>query len=196
MSRSTFVVVPTHNEEGVIRSTLESLLTYDYTIVVVDDGSKDHTWEIVSTYPVIALRHPVNLGQGAALQTGMLFALQQGAQVVVHFDADGQHAIGKGLVVKREPVLPVDAPFPDRLETLDLFDLQKGVPGIFGKQPKGFERFSLGVGRQNPKGALETLAAAEDHPSDSRSWSSSSMLVNSLKRPARRSSSASRSPRC
>jgi glycosyltransferase involved in cell wall biosynthesis len=91
MSRSTFIVVPTHNEEGVIRSTLESLLRFDYTIIVVDDGSKDHTWEIVSTYPVIALRHPVNLGQGAALQTGMIFALQHGAQVIVHFDADGQH---------------------------------------------------------------------------------------------------------
>ena len=91
MSRSTFVIVPTFNEERVIPSTLETLLEYDYTIVVVDDGSKDHTWDIVTAYPVIALRHLVNLGQGAAIQTGVTFALNQGAKIIAHFDADGQH---------------------------------------------------------------------------------------------------------
>jgi polyprenyl-phospho-N-acetylgalactosaminyl synthase len=92
MSGSTFVIVPTYNEERVILSTLESLLSYDYTIVVVDDGSRDGTWDIARSLPVYTLRHLVNLGQGAALQTGMAFALQQGAQVIVHFDADGQHS--------------------------------------------------------------------------------------------------------
>jgi glycosyltransferase involved in cell wall biosynthesis len=91
MSRSTFVIVPAFNEERAIPSTLESLLKYDYTIVVIDDGSKDNTWEVVAAYPVIALRHLVNLGQGAALQTGVAFALQEGAKTIVHFDADGQH---------------------------------------------------------------------------------------------------------
>lgn len=92
MSGSTFVIVPTYNEERVILSTLESLLSYDYTIVVVDDGSRDGTWDIARSLPVYTLRHLVNLGQGAALQTGMAFALQQGAHVIVHFDADGQHS--------------------------------------------------------------------------------------------------------
>jgi glycosyltransferase involved in cell wall biosynthesis len=91
MPESTFVIIPTFNEERVIRSTLESLLEYDYSIVVVDDGSRDGTWDIVNGLPVYALRHPVNLGQGAALQTGMVFSLQQGAKILVHFDADGQH---------------------------------------------------------------------------------------------------------
>ncbi len=91
MSRSIFVIVPTFNEERVILATLDSLLEYDYTIVVVDDGSKDHTWDILADYPVIALRHQVNLGQGAAIQTGVTFALNQGAKIIVHFDADGQH---------------------------------------------------------------------------------------------------------
>jgi glycosyltransferase involved in cell wall biosynthesis len=92
MPRSTFIVVPTFNEERIICSTLESLLNFDYTIVVVDDGSKDRTWELVSAYPVILLRHSVNLGQGAALQTGVTYALQLGAKIIVHFDADGQHS--------------------------------------------------------------------------------------------------------
>jgi len=62
-----------------------------FSAVVVDDGSSDETWAILSELPVYSLRHPVNLGQGAALQTGMTFALLYGAQVIVHFDADGQH---------------------------------------------------------------------------------------------------------
>ena len=93
MSKSTFVIVPAFNEESVLLSTLEALLSSDYSILVVDDGSKDHTWSIIRGLPVYALRHPVNLGQGAAMQTGMTYALQQGAEVLVHFDADGQHSI-------------------------------------------------------------------------------------------------------
>lgn len=91
MPRSTFIIIPTYNEEGAIRSTLEALMDHDYSFVVVDDGSKDQTWKIVCMFPVFALRHPINLGQGAALQTGMTFALRQGAEILVHFDADGQH---------------------------------------------------------------------------------------------------------
>lgn len=91
MDRSIFVVVPAYNEVQQIRATLESLLKYDYSIVVVDDGSKDQTWEMASQLPVYLLRHPINLGQGAALKTATLFALSRGAEVIVHFDADGQH---------------------------------------------------------------------------------------------------------
>ena len=67
------------------------LIDAGYSVVVVDDGSSDGTWEEIQQLPVYALRHPINLGQGAALQTGMSFALKQGADYVVHFDADGQH---------------------------------------------------------------------------------------------------------
>lgn len=90
-TRGVFVVVPTYNEARVIRATLGALLEAGYTAVVVDDGSSDGTWELIAPLPIYRLRHPVNLGQGAALQTGMQFAIQRGAQVVVHFDADGQH---------------------------------------------------------------------------------------------------------
>ena len=61
-----------------------------YRVVVVDDGSTDETVE-VRRLPVVYLRHAVNLGQGAALQTGMTYALRAGAEIAVHFDADGQH---------------------------------------------------------------------------------------------------------
>ena len=61
--------------------------------VVVDDGSQDNTWSMLRDLSVYALRHPLNLGQGAALQTGMTFALRQGAEIIVHFDGDGQHRV-------------------------------------------------------------------------------------------------------
>lgn len=93
MEESVFIVVPAYNEARVIRSTLAPLLQTDYAVVLVDDGSQDDTWSIAESLPIYALRHPINLGQGAALQTGMTFALAQGAAIIVHFDADGQHRV-------------------------------------------------------------------------------------------------------
>lgn len=91
LTASVFVVVPAYNEATVIRSTLEQLIELNYAVVAIDDGSSDDTWSVLSSLPVYALRHPINLGQGAALQTGMTFALQRNAEIIVHFDADGQH---------------------------------------------------------------------------------------------------------
>jgi len=89
---STFVVVPSYNEAAAVVNSIRPLLTYGYRVVVVDDGSSDDTWQVLESLPVFSLRHPINLGQGAAIQTGMSFAVQQGAEFVVHFDADGQHS--------------------------------------------------------------------------------------------------------
>lgn len=88
---SVFVVVPAYNEGAAIRAAIEPLLQCGYQVVVVDDGSTDSTWQAVDGLRVYRLRHPINLGQGAALQTGTEFAVGEGAQFVVHFDADGQH---------------------------------------------------------------------------------------------------------
>jgi glycosyltransferase involved in cell wall biosynthesis len=91
--RSIFVVVPCYNEARAIGPTLERLTSHGYSVVVVDDGSSDSSWEVIISFPVHALRHPINLGQGAALQTGMLHALGHGAEIIIHFDADGQHPV-------------------------------------------------------------------------------------------------------
>jgi len=92
-SEAVFVVVPAYNEGAVIHSTLQPLIDSSYSVVVVDDGSHDNTWSVLTALPVYAVRHPCNLGQGAALQTGMTFALRQKAEIIVHFDADGQHQV-------------------------------------------------------------------------------------------------------
>lgn len=84
------VVVPAYNEGRVLKANVERLVRMGYQVVVVDDGSRDDTGA-VKELPITYIRHPVNLGQGAALQTGMTFALRAGADAVVHFDADGQH---------------------------------------------------------------------------------------------------------
>ena len=88
---SIFVVLAAYNEAAVLACTLEPLIEQGYTVVVVDDGSTDRTWALLQSLPVHRLRHRLNLGQGAALQTGMDYALRRGAEMVVHFDGDGQH---------------------------------------------------------------------------------------------------------
>lgn len=86
-----FVVVPVFNEAAELEKTLQSLMAHKYRIVLVDDGSTDNPERIARKYPVIFLQHVLNLGQGAALRTGMMAAQHAGADIIVHFDADGQH---------------------------------------------------------------------------------------------------------
>jgi len=75
-----------------IRKTLSELINLGYSTVVVDDGSTQKIFEEINGLPVIYAKHRINLGQGAALQTGVEIALQRGAELIVHFDADGQHS--------------------------------------------------------------------------------------------------------
>src|SRR5262249_51249012 len=87
-----WVVVAAYNEGERLGKTLQSLCRRYANVGVVDDGSPDDTGAVAARHPVWVLRHIVNLGQGAALQTGLRFALQRGASYLVTFDADGQHA--------------------------------------------------------------------------------------------------------
>lgn len=86
-----FIIIPSYNEAEVLATTIQGLLPLGYSIVVVDDASVDNTRDIAKEYPVYVLRHKINMGQGAALQTGITFALRHGADYFVTFDADGQH---------------------------------------------------------------------------------------------------------
>jgi glycosyltransferase involved in cell wall biosynthesis len=91
-NHSIFVIVPCYNEEAaVVRKVLLPLVANPFTVVLVDDGSRREIFKELADLPIFYLRHSINLGQGAALQTGMEFAWQQGAEYIIHFDADGQH---------------------------------------------------------------------------------------------------------
>ncbi|MCG8404654.1 MAG: glycosyltransferase family 2 protein [Phycisphaerales bacterium] len=91
--KGAFIIIPAYNEgtclEGIVREVRE---VYP-NVVVVDDGSQDDTFEVAKRCATYTLRHLINRGQGAALQTGMDFARLRGARFVVTFDADGQHCV-------------------------------------------------------------------------------------------------------
>lgn len=89
--KDVFVIIPAYNEQEVIKNVLQELLPFHYSIVVVDDGSLVDLQQWLAGFPVFVLRHRINLGQGAALQTGIEFALSHKAAYIVSFDADGQH---------------------------------------------------------------------------------------------------------
>lgn len=89
----TWVVIPVFNEAVVIARVVRELREVFPNVVCVDDGSGDGSWEAVRAATPHALRHLVNRGQGAALQTGTAYALRRGAERIAHFDADGQHRV-------------------------------------------------------------------------------------------------------
>jgi polyprenyl-phospho-N-acetylgalactosaminyl synthase len=89
---TTWLVIPAFNEEPVLAEVLAGLEELPYRVVVVDDGSTDRTAAVAARFDVALVRHACNLGQGAAIQTGIAYALSQpGTRFVVTFDADGQH---------------------------------------------------------------------------------------------------------
>lgn len=90
--RSAYIVIAAFNEETAIGDVVRSLISEYPHVVVVDDGSADNTWAMARQAGATTLRHVVNRGQGAALQTGIEYSLRQGAQYVITFDADGQHS--------------------------------------------------------------------------------------------------------
>ncbi len=89
----TWVVIAAYNEGAVIRDVVLGVAREGWSVVVVDDGSRDDTADCARSAGVTVVRHAVNLGQGAALQTGIDFALRRGARHIVTFDADGQMAV-------------------------------------------------------------------------------------------------------
>ena len=89
-SPKIYCIIPAFNEEKTIIQVIRSVKPLVYKVVVVDDGSTDRTYELAGREGVVLLHHIINRDQGAALQTGNQYALREGADIIVHFDADGQ----------------------------------------------------------------------------------------------------------
>lgn len=125
------IVIPAYNEEKTVRDILLGLrgLAPNLDRIVVNDGSKDATGKVVAGLGEKQLRLPCNLGYGRALQTGMKYALKQGYEVVISFDADGQH--------RPEDVLPV-------LQTL----LSRGDDVVIGSRYCGGTPYSTSLSRR------------------------------------------------
>ena len=120
----TYVVIAAFNEGRVIRSVVSELVAAGWPVVVADDGSRDDTAAAARMAGATVLRHVVNLGQGAALQTAIDHALRRGARSIVTFDADGQH--------QAEDI-------PDLIAALATADVALGSR-FLGKDPVGVSR--------------------------------------------------------
>lgn len=97
----TWVVIPLYNEAAVIAGVIDELRSDFSNIVCIDDGSHDRSGDLARRAGATVVTHPINLGQGAALQTGFEYALEQGARYVVTFDADGQHRVQDAVAMVR-----------------------------------------------------------------------------------------------
>ncbi len=86
-----FIVIPAYNEEKRINKTIKSVIKAGFkNIIVVDDGSKDNTVKEATKTEATVVKHLINRGQGAALKTATQCAIAENADIIVHFDADGQ----------------------------------------------------------------------------------------------------------
>ena len=85
-------VIPAYNEEQNIEQAIKDIKPHVNEVVVIDDGSRDATAQAAKSAGAYVLTHRINRGQGAALRTGTCFAVDPlDADIVVHYDADGQH---------------------------------------------------------------------------------------------------------
>lgn len=88
---SVCILIPAYNAEKTVLAVVSECCLQGFPVVVVDDGSTDSTSRVLEGASVTVLRHPQNLGKGAALRSGFVWALTQGFEAVVTLDADGQH---------------------------------------------------------------------------------------------------------
>lgn len=85
------VTIPALNEAVSVATVVSEVIEAGYQPVVIDDGSSDETAAVARRAGAVVVRHPITLGQGGALQTGIEWALAHGADIIVTMDADGQH---------------------------------------------------------------------------------------------------------
>jgi len=86
-----YVIIPAYNENETVLMVVNSILQSGYEIILIDDGSDTPLIGELQNLPIHYIRHCMNLGQGAAIQTGIEYALDLDAEYIITFDADGQH---------------------------------------------------------------------------------------------------------
>lgn len=93
MKNEVAFIIPVYNEGEVIAGVLRQLLKKYKYVVCVNDGSRDNSSVEIQKTEAYLVEHPINMGQGAALQTGIEFARKLPVKYFVTFDADGQHRL-------------------------------------------------------------------------------------------------------
>lgn len=93
MFDNTYILIPVYNEEIKIKDVVNSLKSHFSNILLINDASEDNTQRIIDELNVESITHPINLGQGGAIKTGIEFLLNDlSSKYVITFDADGQHS--------------------------------------------------------------------------------------------------------
>jgi glycosyltransferase involved in cell wall biosynthesis len=141
----TWIVIPLFNEGPVIGKVVRDVLDVFEHVVCVDDGSTDDSAERAAAGGAIVVRHPINLGAGAAIRTGLDYALQSpDTRYCVTFDADGQHQVGDALaMVEQVASTGVDILIGSRF--LDGRTKPGTIKKIVLRTAVMFERLSTGV---------------------------------------------------
>ena len=93
MKQAVFFVIPAYNEAESVGRVVQRVRSQYPNVVVVDDGSSDGTASVATRAGATTVQHLINRGQGAALKTGIEYALGCGAEIIVTFDSDGQHQL-------------------------------------------------------------------------------------------------------
>ena len=153
----TWLVVPLYNEAAVVREVVQRTRETFPNVVCIDDGSRDNSVEEALAGGAIVVEHPINLGQGAALQTGLEFALAQpGAEYFVTFDSDGQHRVEDALaMVERLRTEPLDIVVGSRF--LDDRTNAGALKKLVLRTAVLFERISTGVKLTDAHNGLRAL---------------------------------------
>lgn len=93
MNKEVALIIPVYNEGKVIKPVIDKVLKEYKYVVCVNDGSRDNSREEILKTKAYLVDHPINMGQGAALQTGIEFARNLPVGYFVTYDADGQHRL-------------------------------------------------------------------------------------------------------
>lgn len=154
-----FCVIPAWNEASTIFQVVDQVKHQVDEVVVVDDGSIDNTVELASSAGAVVLSHQINRGQGAALRTGTQYALDHGADIVVHFDADGQFVAEEipeavALIVNDQVEAVFGSRFLGKEHNLPPFKKRILMP-----LARLFNLFFLGVKFNDPQNGFRVLSA-------------------------------------
>jgi glycosyltransferase involved in cell wall biosynthesis len=151
-------VIPAINEVKSLASVIRGLEGKVDQIILVDDGSTDGTEELARTLPLDLLRHPINRGQGAALKTGTIYALENDADIIVHFDADGQFRAEDiaGMIapiIKGEAEIVFGSRFHDDTTKMPAFKRKVTMP-----LARFVNRFLFGINLLDPQSGFRALS--------------------------------------
>lgn len=157
LAQQTWLVVPLYNEGQVVREVVAEARKTFPNIVCVNDGSRDNSAAEARAGGAVVVDHPINLGQGAALQTGLRYALQDpNAQYFVTFDSDGQHRVEDAMsMVTRLAEQPFDIIVGSRF--LDGRTKPGFIKKIVLKMAIIFENISTGVKLTDAHNGLRAL---------------------------------------